>query len=46
MTIVFWLPPKGGGAETPGSLLNIGRTRINARSWISPMLRVSLEKTR
>ena len=45
-TTVRWLPPNGGGAETPGRLANIGRTRNRARSWISPMLRVSLEKTR
>ena len=36
-TTVRWLPPKGGGAETPGRLANIGRTRNRARSWISPM---------
>ncbi len=26
------LPPNGGGAETPGRLANIGRTRNNAKS--------------
>src|SRR6266702_913087 len=40
------LPPKGGGAETPGRVANSGRTRFNARSCISPTERVSLEKTR
>ena len=39
------LPPKGGGAETPGSVANNGRTRFKARSCISPTERVSLEKT-
>src|SRR5687767_7761609 len=34
-TIVRALPPNGGGAETPGSLENIGRMRNSARSWIS-----------
>src|SRR5262245_7872023 len=46
MTMVRWLPPNGGGAETPGRLANIGRTRFRARSWISPMLLVSLRNTR
>ena len=45
MITVRWLPPNGGGAETPGSVANIGRTRKSARSCISPTLRVSLEKT-
>src|SRR6267142_4268106 len=40
------LPPKGGGAETPGSVAKSGRTRFNAASCISPTDRVSLEKTR
>ena len=38
------VPPKGGGAETPGSRENIGRTRNSARSKISSTLRVSLGK--
>ena len=45
-TTVRALPPNGGGAETPGRLANMGRTRNRARSWISLMLRVSLESTR
>src|SRR5579872_2186593 len=32
MTIVRWLPPKGGGADTPGSVANRGRTRFSAKS--------------
>ena len=40
------LPPKGGGAETPGKVANNGRTRLRARSCISPTERVSLENTR
>ncbi len=44
--MVRWLPPKGGGAETPGRLANIGRTRNSAWSWIWPMLLVLLSKTR
>src|SRR5689334_6737763 len=40
------LPPKGGGADTPGKVANNGRTRFNAASCISPTVRVSLEKTR
>src|ERR1700694_2817415 len=32
ITIVRWLPPKGGGAETPGSVANNGRTRLIAKS--------------
>jgi hypothetical protein len=43
---VRWLPPKGGGAETPGRLANIGRTLKRAWSWISPIDFVSLERTR
>ena len=35
--MVRWLPPKGGGADTPGRLANIGRTLNSAWSWISPM---------
>ena len=44
--MVRGLPPKGGGAETPGRLANIGRTLNRAWSWISPMPRVLLESTR
>ena len=40
------LPPKGGGAETPGSVANSGRTLFSARSCISPTVRVSLENAR
>ena len=29
-SVVRWLPPKGGGAETPGMLANIGRTLKSA----------------
>ena len=36
MTMVRWLPPNGGGAETPGSVANSGRTRLSAKSCISP----------
>src|SRR5204863_4556411 len=42
MTMVRWLPPKGGGAETPGRAANMGRTLNRARFWISPMPRVLL----
>src|SRR5215208_5593972 len=45
MTTVRWLAPDGGGADTPGMVANAGRTRLRARSWISPTLRVSLENT-
>ena len=45
ITIVRWLPPNGGGAETPGSVAKIGRTRLSAMSCISPGVRVSLENT-
>ena len=45
-TTVRWLPPNGGGAETPGRLANIGRTLKSAWSWISPIDLVSLESTR
>jgi hypothetical protein len=45
-TRVRWLPPKGGGAETPGRLANMGRTLNRAWSWMSPMLRVGLDSTR
>src|SRR5881296_469632 len=44
-TILRWLPPKGGGAETPGKVAKIGLTRLRAMSCISPGLRVELEKT-
>ena len=37
--MVRWLPPNGGGADTPGRLANIGRTLNRAWSWISPMRR-------
>ena len=33
--MVRWLPPNGGGADTPGKLANIGRTLNSAWSWIS-----------
>src|SRR5438477_278537 len=36
--MVRWLPPKGGGAETPGRWANIGRTLNSASSWIWPMV--------
>src|SRR5262245_5293169 len=32
MTIVRWLEPNGGGAETPGSVANSGRTLNSAAS--------------
>ncbi len=32
ITIDRALPPNGGGADTPGKLENIGRTRNNAKS--------------
>ncbi len=38
--MVRWLPPKGGGAETPGRVANSGRTRFSAKSCISPCVRV------
>ena len=34
--MVRWLPPKGGGAETPGRVAKSGRTRLSAKSCISP----------
>ena len=43
--MVRWLPPNGGGAETPGSVAKIGRTRFSAMSCISGTLRVELENT-
>ena len=36
MTMVRWLPPNGGGAETPGRVAKSGRTRFSAKSCISP----------
>src|SRR5437667_9269409 len=45
-TMLRALPPKGGGAETPGNVANSGRTMFNAASCISATDRVSLEKTR
>jgi hypothetical protein len=45
-TIVRALPPNGGGAETPGSVANSGRTRFNAASCICATLAVSLVNTR
>ena len=44
-TMVRWLPPNGGGAETPGSVANKGLTRLMAMSCISAGSRVALEKT-
>jgi len=44
-TTVLWLPPNGGGAETPGSVAKVGRTLLSAKFWISPTLRVSLANT-
>ncbi len=44
-TMVRWLPPNGGGAETPGSVANSGRTRLMAKSCISPCECVALLKT-
>jgi hypothetical protein len=44
--MVRWLEPNGGGAETPGSVANIGRTRNSAASCNSEIERVLLEKTR
>ena len=35
----------GGGAETPGSVANKGRTRLSAKSCSSPCVRVALLKT-
>jgi hypothetical protein len=45
MTIVLWFPPNGGGAETPGSVANKGRTRLSAKSCNSPCVCVALLKT-
>jgi hypothetical protein len=44
-TIVRWLPPNGGGADTPGSVAKMGLTRLSAMSCISGTVRVVLEKT-
>ena len=46
MRMLRALPPNGGGADTPGSVANNGRTRFKAKSCISPTVRVWLEKTR
>src|SRR5438445_4652817 len=46
MTMLRALPPKGGGAETPGNVANSGRTRFKAASCNWPTVRVSLEKTK
>ena len=48
MTMVRALPPKGGGAETPGRVAKSGRTRLRAASCIWPTVTVgsSVEKTR
>ena len=42
------LPPKGGGAETPGRVAKRGRTMFSAASCIWPTVRagLSVEKTR
>ena len=45
-TMVRWLPPNGGGAETPGRLANMGRTLNRASFWISPTVLVLLDRTR
>ncbi len=45
MTMLRWLPPKGGGADTPASVAKIGRTRLSAMSCIWPGARVGLENT-
>lgn len=39
-TIVRWLPPKGGGADTPGRVAKSGHTRLSAMSCISAGTRV------
>src|SRR6266478_5655799 len=44
--MVRWLEPKGGGAETPGSVANSGRTLKSAASCSSATVLVLLEKTR
>jgi hypothetical protein len=48
MMIERALPPKGGGAETPGSVAKSGRTRLSAASCIWPSVTVGLavENTR
>ena len=48
MMTVRALPPKGGGAETPGSVAKSGRTRLRAASCIWPTVTLgsSVEKTR
>src|SRR5438874_12065251 len=45
-TMLRALPPKGGGAETPGRVAKSGRTKFRAASCISATERVSLEKTK
>src|SRR5688572_21454711 len=45
-TMVRWLPPNGGGADTPGSAANIGRTLNSAWSCTSATLLVWLVSTR
>jgi len=40
------LPPNGGGADTPGSVANSGRTVLSARSWIWLTLRLRLANAR
>ncbi len=45
ITMLRWLPPKGGGADTPGRVAKIGRTRFSAMSCISPGESVGLENT-
>jgi hypothetical protein len=45
ITMLRWLPPKGGGAETPGRVAKIGLTRLRAMSCIWPGDRVELENT-
>src|SRR5438093_6345921 len=44
MTMVRWAPPNGGGAETPSSVANSGRTRFSAISCRSPCVREGLLK--
>src|SRR3989442_1049503 len=39
-TMVRWLPPNGGGADTPGNVAKIGRTRFSAMFCLSPGVRV------
>ena len=48
MTMVRGLPPKGGGADTPGRVANSGRTWKSAASCrsLTPSFPLSSEKTR